>query len=160
MPPSQISAYQGFYQPGVTKIYLVPTMANYLTPTRAELNAGLDVTRQVRSIDGFSIEAEQIERPDMANLFVSKIGGRTNAQDSSLTIYTAKDGVDARQTLVQGYAGFVVFLDGGDVTSYKMDVYPVLVIARPKQRGDSDPMTIMYQFSITQPPAEDVPVPA
>ena len=159
MPPSQIAAYQAYYQPGVTKVYIVPTMANYQAPTRSELDAGLDVTRQVRSIDGFSVESDQIERPDMASTFTSKIGGRTAAADSSLTIYAAKNGIDARQTLVQGYTGFIVMLDGGDVTGYKMDVYPVLVIGRPKQRGDSDPMNIMYQFSITQPPAEDVAIP-
>lgn len=159
MPPSQISAYATFYQPGVTKVYIVATMSNYLSPTRDELDAGLDVTRQVRAIDGFSIEADQIERPDMASLFVSKIGGRTNAADSSLTIYAAKNGADARTTLVFGYTGYVVMLDGGDVTGQKMDVYPVQVIAKPKQRGDSDPFNIMYQFSITQPPAEDVTIP-
>lgn len=160
MPPSQIAAYQAFYQPGVTKVYLVSAMANYLAPTRVELDAGLDVTRQVRAIEGFRVQAGQIERPDMASLFTSKIGGRTSADDSSLTIYAAKNGADARTTLVFGYTGFVVMLDGGDTVGYKMDVYPVLVIARPKQRGDSDPLNLMYQFSITQPPAEDVSVPA
>lgn len=159
MPPSQIAAYQAYYQPGVTKVYVVTTMVNYLAPTRAELDAGLDVTRQVRSIEGFQIEADQIERPDMASLFVSKIGGRTNAADSSLGIYAAKNGADARTTLVFGFTGFIVMLDGGDVAGYKMDVYPVQVIAKPKQRGDSDPLNMMYMFSITQPPAEDVTIP-
>lgn len=159
MPPSQISAYTAYYQPGVTKVYIVNTMSNYLSPTRGELDAGLDVTRQVRAIDGWSVEADQVERPDFASLFTSKIGGRTSASDSSLTIYAAKNGIDARQTLTQGYTGYVVFMDGGDTTAYKMDVYPVLVISRPKQRGDSDPMNIQYQFSITQPPAEDVAIP-
>lgn len=159
MPPSQIAAYQAFYQPGVTKVYLVNAMANYLAPTRVELDAGLDVTRQVRAIEGFRVQAGQIERPDMASLFTSKIGGRTSADDSSLTIYAARNGADARTTLVFGYTGFVVMLDGGDTVGYKMDVYPVLVIARPKQRGDSDPLNMMYQFSITQTPAEDVTIP-
>lgn len=160
MPPSQISAYASFYQPGITKVYLVDTIANYLAPTRSELNAGLDVTRQVRAIDGWTVEAEQIDRPDFASRFVSKIGGRTQAPDSSLTIYAAQSGVDARQTITDGYAGYIVFMDGGDTTSYKMDVYPVLCTARPRQRSDSDPFSIMYQFSITQPPAEDVAIPA
>lgn len=160
MPPSQIAAYQAYYQPGVTKVYVVTTMANYTAPTRAELDAGLDVTRQVRAIEGFQVSAEQIERPDMASLFTSKIGGRTSADDSSLAIYAAKNGADARTTLTFGFTGFIVFLDGGDVTGFKMDVYPVLVIAKPKQRGDSDPLNLMYMFSITQPPAEDVTIPA
>lgn len=160
MPPSQISAYAAFYQVGVTKVYLVTTISDYTAPTRSELNAGLDVTRQVRSIDGWTIEAAQIDRPDFASLFTSKIGGKTEAKDSSLTIYAAKSGADARATITDGYTGYVVFLDGGDTTSYKMDVFPVLCIARPKQRSDSDPLTIMYQFSITSPPAIDVSIPS
>jgi len=159
MPPSQISAYAAYYQPGVTKIYVVTTMANYLSPTRGELDAGLDVTRQVRGIDGFSVEADQVERPDMAALFVSKIGGRTGAENSSLMFYGTKSGADIRTTLPFGYVGFLVFLDGGDTTGFKMDVYPVLVISKPKQRGDDNPFAINVQFSITQPPAEDVAIP-
>ena len=160
MPPSQISAYSAFYQVGVTKVYLVTTVSDYTAPTRAELNAGLDVTRQVRSIDGWTIEAAQIDRPDFATLFTSKIGGKTEAKGSSLTIYAAKSGADARATITDGYTGYVVFLDGGDTAAYKMDVFPVLCIARPKQRSNSDPLTIMYQFSISQPPAIDVAIPS
>lgn len=160
MPPSQISAYASFYQVGVTKVYIVDTMTDYTAPTRAELNAGLDVTRQVRAIDGWMVESEQIERPDFSSRFISKIGGRTNAADSSLTIYAAQNGSDARTTLTDGYTGYIVFLDGGDTEAYKMDVYPVLVVGRPKQRSDSDPFSIQYQFSITQPPAENVAIPA
>lgn len=161
MPPSQIAAYSAFYQPGTTRVYVVNTMADYTAPTRSELNAGLDVTRQCREINDFQYEADTIERPDYASTWTSTVGGRTKASGNpSLAIYAAKNGVDARSTLVFGYTGFVVMLDGGDVAGYKMDVWPVQVIAKPKQRSDSDPLTILYQFSIPQPPAEDVTVPA
>jgi hypothetical protein len=160
MPPSQISAYASFYQPGITKVYVVTTISDYTAPTRSELNAGLDVTRQVRAIDGWMVEAEQIDRPDFATRFTAKIGGRTQAADSSLTVYAAQNGSDLRATVTANYTGYVVFLDGGDTGSYKMDVYPVLCTARPKQRSDSDPFAIQYQFSITQVPAEDVAIPS
>ena len=87
------------------------------------------------------------------------VGGRQKADDSSLVIYCAQNGTDARQTLTFGYVGHIVLLDGGDTTGYKMDIYPVQVIAKPKQRGDSDPLNIMFQFAITKVPAEDVAVP-
>lgn len=160
MPPAKIPAYQGFYTPGTTKVYICPAFTNYLSPTRAELDAGLDVTRQVREINDFSYEADVIDRPDMENTYTPTIGGRTKSSNPSLVIYAAKNGIDARQTLVFGYSGFVVLLDGGDVAGYKMDVWPVGVIAKPKQRGDSDPLNIMYQFNIPQAPAEDVTIPS
>jgi hypothetical protein len=159
MPPSQIAAYLAYYQPGITRVYIMTTCANYLSPTRGELDAGLDVTRQVREIKGFSYQADTIERPDMANTFTPVVGGRQKADASSLVIYAAKNGVDARQTLVFGYVGYVVMLDGGDVTSYKMDIYPIQVTAKPKMRGDSNPMAIEYQTAITALPAEDVAIP-
>lgn len=159
MPPSQIPGYSAFYQPGVTKVYILTTIANYLAPTRPELDAGLDVTRQTRVINDFTYEADVIDRPDYASTFTSTVGGRTKAGKPSLGIYAAKNGIDARQTIIFGFTGFVVLLDGGDVVGYKMDVWPVQCIAKPKQRSDSDPLTIMYNFSIPQPPAEDVPIP-
>ena len=64
MPPSQISNYAGFYQPGITKVYVVTTISNYLSPTRGELDGGLDVTRQTREIKGFSYKADTVHRPD------------------------------------------------------------------------------------------------
>lgn len=160
MPPSQISNYAGYYQPGITKVYVVTTMSNYLSPTRVELDAGLDVTRQVREINGFSYKADTIERPDYSATFTPVVGGRQKADDSSLGIYAAQNGVDARQTITFGYTGYVVLLDGGDTTGYLMDIYPVQCTAIPKQRGDSDPLTIMYQFAITKIPAENVAIPS
>ena len=159
MPPSQISNYAGFYQPGITKVYVVTTISNYLSPTRGELDGGLDVTRQTREIKGFSYKADTVDRPDYSATFTPVVGGRQKADDSSLVIYCAQNGTDARQTLTFGYVGHIVLLDGGDTTGYKMDIYPVQVIAKPKQRGDSDPLNIMFQFAITKVPAEDVAVP-
>lgn len=160
MPPSQISNYSGFYLPGTTKVYVVTTISNYLSPTRAELDAGLDVTRQVREINGFTYKADTIDRPDYATTFTAQVTGRQKAEDSSLVIYAAQSGVDARQTLVFGYSGYVVLMDGGDTTGYLMDIYPVKITAAPKQRNDSDPLAIMYQFAITRVPAENVAIPS
>lgn len=160
MPATPISAYARYYQPGITKVYFCPSITTITAPTRAELNAGTDVTRQVRAIDGFMVAAEQIDTPDMASLYVSKIGGRTNAEDSSLTFYGTRTGADVRTLLPRGTVGFIVMLDGGDVAASKMDVYPVTVISIPKQRSMDEAFGIQVQFSITSEPAEDVTIPA
>lgn len=160
MPPSLIAAYQAFYQPGVTQIYVAASLANYLAPTRPELDAALNVTRQVKAVDNWEYSADTIERPDYATTFTGIIGGRTKVSGApTLGIYAAKSGADARATLLFGWNGFVIFLDGGDVSGYKMDVWPVQVIARPKKRSDSEPLTMMYTFAVPQPPAEDVAIP-
>lgn len=160
MPAPLIEAYDAFYQVGKCAVVVCSTFADYTAPTDAELIAGLNVTRQMRSIDGWSGEGATIERPDYASDWVSTIGGRRSAADSSLTVYAKQTGQDLRQTLTQGYLGFVVLMPGGWVTGYKMDVFPVLVKSRPKQWSDSDPFAILYQFAIRQPPAEDIAIPA
>lgn len=160
MPPPQIAAYATFYQPGITRIYLCPAIANINAPTRPELNAGLDVTRQVAGIEGWKVVSETLPRPDMASRFTSKVGSAISADDSSLTIYMARSGVDYRPTLVRGYVGFAVFQDGGEITGQLMDVFPVEITSTPKQRGLGELMTAMIQFSITSTPAEDVAIPA
>lgn len=159
MAPSAIAAYARFYQPGVTKVYFVASIATVTAPTRPELDAGIDLTRQVEAITGFQISAAEIATPDYASLFTSNIPGRTSVANSSLTIYVAKNGVDVRSTLARGTTGNIVMLDGGDVTGYKMDVFPVTVKSIPKQRGDTKALTVMVDFSFTAAPAEDVAIP-
>lgn len=148
-----------FYAPGVTRVVFCPTLANPAAPTRTEINAGTRLTR-IRSFDGWNMARDQVEAPDMDTDFVSKVGGRYNADDSSLTFYGAKDGVDVRGLFQVDDEGFLLFQDGGDVEDYLMDVFPVLVIGVPKQRGDSDPFGIQVQFSIPEKPHIDVPIPA
>jgi hypothetical protein len=159
-PTPVLLAKPRFYQPGITRIYFVPTIANPSAPTRAELAAGTDVTKQVRAIDGWLVSADQLEAADMGSRFTGKVGGRTSADNSALTYYGAQDGIDIRGLHPRGALGFYVFLDGGDVEDYLMDVYPIEVISLGKNRGDSDPFNITIQFSITSEPFEDVDIPA
>lgn len=160
MVATPISAYSRYYQPGITQVYFCPAIATITAPSRAELNAGTDLSRQVRAMEGWKVAAAQIETPDLASLFISKIGGRTNAEDSSLTFFGTRTGADVRTLLPRGTVGFIVFLDGGDVAGSRMDVYPVTVISIPKERSMDEAFGIMAQFSITAAPAEDVLIPA
>lgn len=160
MPAPLVEAYDAFYLVGKCAVVVCPTFVDYTAPTNAELIAGMNVTRQTRAIEGWAGEGETIDRPDYASDWVSTIGGRRSAADSSLTVYAKLTGADLRQTLTQGYLGYVVLMPGGWVTGYKMDVFPVMVKSRPKQYSDSDPFAIQYQFSIRQPPAEDIAIPA
>lgn len=157
---AELAPIQRFYQAGVIVINFCPAIANINAPTRVELTAGTTFQKHVMAINGFGVESEELPTKDYGSRYVSKIEGDTSSPDSSLTIYAAKDGVDARSLFTRGTNGFLAFSDGGDVTGSFMDVYPVRVRAAPKQRSNSEPFVIMYQFSITSEPAEDVAIPA
>lgn len=150
-----------YFDPAVTKCYWVETIVNKASPTRIELTAGLDVSGDIADLSGFTVTSNQIDTPDLGTRFTSKIGGRTEAADSSLTFYASNDGVDIREEMPRDATGFIVWLDGGDVPDNKMSVFPVTVISVSPQRSvGNDPARIMVQFSITSEPAEGVAVPA
>jgi hypothetical protein len=161
MPATPIAATTRYINPGTTKVYFCTTIANKTAPTRAELNAGTDLTREIREVEGFSTSSEQVESPDMDTRFTSVIPGRISADDSSLTFYADTTGSDARSLLPRDAAGFVVWLDGGDVAGRRMDVYPVRVSSQSKARSaeGSDPATVQISFAITSEPAENVVIP-
>lgn len=146
---------------GTTKVYWVPSISNKAAPTRGELNAGTNLTVDLNACDGWKTTADQIETPDMATRFTSKIPGRISADDSSLTMYMDLGGTDARSLMPVDTNGFVVWMDGGDVTGRKMDVFPVRVASHGKTRSveGKDAATIQIMYSITSQPAENIAIP-
>jgi hypothetical protein len=150
--PSLITASVRYFDVGTTKIYYAPTIANTASVTRAELNA---------ATDGWSVSGTEIEVPDFATRFTAKIAGRIEASDSSLTFYASQNSADVRALLPRDTSGFIIWLDGGDVPTQKMDVYPVKVRAVSKMRSaGSEAARIQIQFSITREPTENSTIPA
>jgi hypothetical protein len=162
MPATAISASVRYFRPGTTKVYWVRTIATYTTPTRAELNAGTDLSPEIAEITGFSVVSESVDTPDLLNRFVSKVPGRITAEDSSINFYASSTGFnDARSVLPRDTTGFVVFMDGGDVTTTgRMDVWPATVASMGKLRGLEDPAMVQATFTPTRIPAEDLVIPA
>jgi hypothetical protein len=162
MAAPAITASTRYTSRGSTKCYWVATISSKAAPTRSELNAGTDLSPQLMDAEGWSVESEQIETPDLATRYTSTIPGSITAEDSSLTMYASKNGVDARALLPRDAVGFIVWLDGGDVAANKMDVFPVTVSSVSKQRSASgeDADTLVISFAITSEPAENVAVPA
>jgi hypothetical protein len=161
MAPPLITAASRYTARGLTKVYWVPTIASTASPTRSELNAGTDLSPQVADSSGWSVKANTIDAPDLSTRYTATIPGMIAADDSSLTFYMSKNGVDARALMPRDAVGNIVWMDGGDVASNKMDVYPVTVIAVSKNRSvqGSDPDTIEISYSITSQPVENVTVP-
>lgn len=161
MATPQITQSTRYFDVGTTKIYFLPAIANVEAPTRVEMDAGTDLSREVAEVDGWSVTSQQIQVPDFATRFTAQIAGRIEASDSSLTFYSSSNSVDVRDLLPRDTDGFILWLDGGDVPTQKMDVYPVTVTSVSKMRSaGSEAARIQVSFSITREPSEDVTIPA
>jgi len=163
MPTPALTASTRFTDQAVTKVYYLPTIAAAnLTPTRAELNAGTDLSGEINDLSGWTVEGAQIDTPDMLNLFQSRIPGSTSSPDSSITFYSSKSGVDVRALLPRNTTGYICFMDGGDIAANKMETYPVTVtsvgIMRTATGGEATKVQI--SFSITRQPGQSLAIPA
>ncbi|WP_331764838.1 hypothetical protein [Streptomyces sp. NBC_01238] len=151
-----------FNRKGVTKILFAETIASatYM-PTLVEVTGATDYTKQIAAVDGFSIENQEIETPDMDSTFVSKIPGDDSAADSSLTFY--EDDVDdtIEQDLAKGTTGFILIARKGKASSTKgLDVYPVRVASNSSTvTADNEAAKLMVKFSITDRPLLNATIP-
>jgi hypothetical protein len=151
-----------FNRKGTTKIYYLPTIAaTTLIPTTTEITAGTDWTPFIHSIDGFSLENQPIETPDMASTFVSKIDGDDSAADSSLGFYEDSVTDNVETDLAKGTVGYVVIFSKGKTTGNKgMDVFPIKVASNSKSYStDNEAAKVTVQFVITERPAFNLTVP-
>lgn len=152
-----------YYAVGTRQWAWLDTCADYTSPTRAEIDAGTDLTGEIAETDGFTVSSDSIDAPDYGKRFVRKVPGRINADDSSITFYADADSADVRTVLHRDDTGFVVIFPEGDdegESSHTMDVFPVTVASVSKPTSDSDPARIVVAFTITDEPATDVTVPA
>lgn len=160
MVATPMAATSRYFRPGVTKIYIVDDIADIDSPTRAELDAGTDVSGEVMEIEGFQVTSNTLDTPDFGSRFTSKIPSDVVADDSALMTYADSTSVDIRTVVTRDQNTFVVIMDEGDEESLLMDVFPARVSATPKLRARSDPAQIRVQFTITSEPAENVAIPA
>lgn len=162
MPPTQINASNRYFDVATTKCYYIPTIAAAdLEPTRAEMNAGTDLSNEIADLDGWTVEGDEIETPDLGTTFTGSIPGRTSAEDCSLTFHADLNGDDARTLLPRGTEGFIMWCDGGDVEGNIATVFPVRVKSCSVARSvDDDNARINVQFSVSREPAEAVAIPA
>ncbi|MGW1468551.1 phage tail tube protein [Streptomyces sp. NPDC002308] len=152
-----------FNRKGVTKILFVETIASpTFLPTLVEITGATDYTKQVAAVDGFALENQEIETPDMDSTFVSKIPGDDSASDSSLTFYEDDELAEIETDLAKGTEGFILIARKGKAASSKgLDVYPVRVASNSAAiTADNEAAKIMVKFSITDRPLLNATVPA
>lgn len=172
MPTPSITTSTRYFDVATTKVYYLPTIAAAtLVPTRAEMNAGTNLTPELVDLSGWIVDAEYFDTQNLNSPYRTKAPGIKFSPDSSLLLYTSKTGVDVRTLLVPGTTGFIEWLDGGDTVGNRAEVYPVTVgaIAVLRSTGNdtsgSGSNTLMASlvrvgFAITGAPNQAVTVPA
>jgi hypothetical protein len=161
MAATPLTASTRYFARGVTKIYVCTTVVTLSAPSRAEMNAGTDLSGEVAAIAGWQVTGGEIETPDLGTVFTSKIPGATSIGDSSITCYADQAQVDVRGVLPRGTVTTVLILYGGDVPGRKMDGFRTRVrsVGKPVSVGD-DAGLVEVQFSITSTPSENITIPA
>ena len=159
MVAPNISASTRYIPEGTTDYYWVVTIANYLSPSRAELNAGTRLTPEIANTGNWGIISNSLDAPDLATLFTAQIGGKVTIDGPTIDMYADQTSADVRTLLPRGTAGFVVKFPEGDVTGRKMDVFPAKVLQQAKPTNLTNPSLVQLVFAITKIPAENVTVP-
>lgn len=156
-PP--ISASSRYIPEGNTHFYFVAAIANYNSPTRAELNAGTDLTPEIASTGNWGIISNSLDAADLATLFTPQISGKVTIDGPTINMYADSTSNDVRTLLPRGTVGNIVKFPEGDVTGRKMDIFPVKALAQAKPTALTTPSIIALTFAVTKIPAENVTVP-
>lgn len=160
MAVTPLTSTKRFIRPGITKVYYLPTAANYKALTKTELDAGTDLTTEIADVAGWDVTSNLADVPDWGSRYTSKVSGLISSSDSSITFYADETGADVRTVLPRDTTGYIVWMDGGEVVGQPMDVFPVTVSSVSKERTQADPARIVVNFAITAEPSEDQAIPA
>jgi hypothetical protein len=148
-----------YFPPGTRKVYWLVSCANYLAPTRTELNAGTDLSAELSAMTGWSVTSATVDTPDMGSRFTSQIPGRLTSSTNDITFYTSQNSDDARSLLPRDTNGFMVLLWEGDVSGQYMDVFPVRVTTQAMDSAVDNPAGVVISFAATKIPATRVVIP-
>lgn len=160
MSATPITSSTRYYRQGVSKVIWLPTVASINSPTRAEINAGIDLSPEISASAGWEVTSNTEDANALGSSFVGKVMSTTTAGDSSLSFFSDLTSVDVRSLLTRGTVGYIIWMDEGDVAGQKMDVFAVTVTSAPKQRDMGAISQIMVNFVVTRAPAENVTIPA
>ena len=159
MAPPPLTPTLRYFPPGTRKVYWMPTTANYLSPTRIEINAGTDVSGEIASMTGWSLTSAAVDVPDMGSRFTSQIPGRLTSATNDLECYISSNGNDVRRLLSLNLNGYIILLWEGDISGQWMDVFPVRVMAMAPDSAIEDPGKMTVSFAPTKIPALQVVIP-
>ncbi|MGW3101312.1 phage tail tube protein [Streptomyces sp. NPDC001100] len=150
-----------FLRRGISKILWATEINDPKYPSRREITNAFVLTDAVSDIEGWALENEPIETPDMGSTFNSSIPGNDKAESSSLTFYEDRFSDAIEQQLPKGAEGYVVLLRKGDLPgSRSVDVFPVQVATRAATYSTgNEAAKFKVDYTITDEPSLDRPVP-
>jgi hypothetical protein len=150
-----------FWRPGISKsLYLPAIVATNLVPTRAEINAGTDLSPEIASIGAWQVQSNFLDGPDLGSPFASQVTAATQIQGAEIGFYEDKLAVDVRGLLPRGTLGFHVLMYGGDVAGRLMNIFKITVGSASPAVTLNDIAQIPVLFAVTAEPAENKVIPA
>lgn len=113
-----------FFRRGYSKVKWAPAIAG-TSPTRAEIDAGVNLSPQIAGINGFQLTNAPIETPDLETSFNSQIDGPDTTADSSLDFYDDNAAATIRNALAKGVSGYILLMPYGDTSGKRCEVWEV-----------------------------------
>lgn len=171
--PPLVSSTRFTDQANTKVLYLPVIVASNLTPTRAEMNNGVDLSGELNDLGGWTVDAELFDTQNLNSPYRTQAPGILTSPPCWLLLYTSKTGTDVRSVLFPGVVGYIMLADGGDTVGHRAEVYPIVVASigvvrsMPSTTGSSSggsstqyPSKVRINFAITGNPAQAVTVPA
>lgn len=149
-----------FFRRGVSAVKFAPAVAG-TSPTRAEINAGTNLSAQVAGIGGFALNNSPIATPDLATSFDSQIDGPDTTDNSSLNFYDDDASATIRTSQAKGTAGFILLFPYGDVPGKRCETWAVKSTGVNDQWGlDATAAQFQVGYAITAKPSQNGVTPA
>jgi hypothetical protein len=161
VPAIPLTTTARYFPPGVRQYYWVPSIATQTAPTRAELNAGTDLSGQVAAVSGWQLVKTRADVTPLGSAVTVMLDtiADPNSAANEFVIYASTSSTDARLLLPPGTAGFLVFLPEGDFPGRRCEVWPATVSTMFFDQDTETPGQIHFQFTVTGLPSQNVVIP-
>lgn len=144
-----LASATAFFQPGVSEIVWINSVATPGAPTAAEINAGTKLLNEVYDVAGFSQSTSWIERRRAGSRTRTQLAGASTFEGSSITFTMDKAGADAAVEFTVSETGTLLFADRGLVVGKSAELFQCEVGAVVTLRNfDNDYPRIRVDFGI------------
>jgi hypothetical protein len=119
-----------FIHQGVSRVYLLPAVAVLTTPTRAEINAGVNLTGSLQSVGGFAIDNTLVEVAPVGAAFAEQTPGiNKTTGPCTLSLYDHRTNPTIRASVAVGLSRYIILVPYGDLFTLRCEVWPVTIAA-------------------------------